>query len=64
MYDPKFNIDFYEDESDPLATFRKHYGGGVVGKNGIDPFNHDPDVLQSEREEKLREAERNSGYGE
>ena len=64
MYEPNFNSEFYEDEGDPLAAFRKQYRGAVVGKNGVDPFKDDPDVLQSNREEKLREGERNSGYGQ
>lgn len=64
MYEPNFNSEFYEDEGDPLAAFRKQYRGAVVGKNGVDPFKDDPDVIQSRREEKLRESEKNSGFGQ
>lgn len=63
MNEPNFNSEFYEDAGDPLAAFRQQYGGGVIGKNGDDPFKDDPDIQQSGREDKLREEERNKGLG-
>lgn len=53
------NSEFYEDAGDPLAKFRKKRKGAAFlnDKNGVakDPFANDPDVLQTERSEKLRE---------
>jgi len=50
---PKFSSSFYEDADDPLVGFRKKYGGALFVKKGGDPFSKDPDVLQSQRQEKL-----------
>lgn len=60
---PNFNSEFYEDAGDPLAEFRKQNRGARVGKNGKDLFANDPDVLQSAREEKLKEKIRNMDIG-
>jgi hypothetical protein len=56
---PKFNSDFYEEANDVLAGFRKQYGGARFLKKGGDPFAKDPDVVQSQRQEKLVKEIRN-----
>ena len=50
---PNFKSEFYEDAEDPLNGFRKQYGGARFKKKGGDPFAKDPDVVQSQRQEKL-----------
>ena len=61
----KYDNDFYETAGDPLKKFRKKYKGAIIAKNGKDPFNKDPDVIQSIKEEKLKERINNidiNGY--
>lgn len=60
MSESKLNTEFYEDVGDLLADFRKKYNGGLIGKNGKDPFDSDPDMIQSSRETNLREQEHRS----
>lgn len=60
---PNFDSDFYEDEGDPLSDFRKKYGGARIDKKGNDPFANDPDMIQSRRQEKLREDSLNIDLG-
>jgi hypothetical protein len=60
MSSEELNSEFYEEVGDPLAAFRRTYGGAMRDDKGKDPFAKDPDVLQSEREEKLREQESNN----
>jgi len=60
---PNFNSEFYEDAGDPLAEFRQKHGGAKINRKGKDPFANDPDVLQSQREEKLKEQTRNMDFG-
>ena len=61
--EPNFKTKFYEDVGDPLAGFRKQYRGGALDKKGKEAFAKDPDVLQAEREEKLKKDEYNNrGY--
>jgi len=57
---PNFNSEFYEDEGDLLAGFRKKNGGARMTKKGVDAFAKDPDVLQAERQEKLANEIRNA----
>ena len=52
---PNFNSKFYEDAGDLLAGFRKKNPGARFGKKGKDPYSKDPDVLQSQRQDKLVE---------
>ncbi len=54
--------EYYEEEHDPLALFRAKYGGGFIEKNGKDPFSKDVDVMQAERQEKMENDFRNSGF--
>lgn len=56
---PNFSSSFYEDAGDLLAGFRKKNGGARFGKKGADPFSKDPDVVQSQRQEKLAKEIRN-----
>lgn len=56
---PKFSSAFYEEAGDVLAPFRKKYGGALFDKKGQDPFSKDPDVVQSQRQEKLVQDIRN-----
>ena len=56
--------DFYEDADDALAGFRKTYKGGVQPlKNGKDPFDSDPDVIQAKRQDKLADDQKNMFLG-
>jgi hypothetical protein len=57
---PQFSSAFYEDAGDLLAGFRKINGGARIAKKGADAFAKDPDVLQSQRQEKLIEQIRNA----
>ena len=41
----KYDNDFYEEVGDILSPFRKQYGGALIGKNGADPFEKDPDSI-------------------
>ena len=54
-----YDNNFYEEEGDPLAHFRKTQGGGFIVKNGKDPFDKDMDVIQDGHETKLRESQGN-----
>jgi len=57
------NSEFYEDAGDQLAGFRKQYRGARKNTKGKDPFANDPDVLQSQREEKLKDDSDNINLG-
>ena len=59
----EYKSEFYESVEDPLATFRKSYGGARIGKNGIDPFEKDPDSIQGDHEQKLVEKQGNLDLG-
>ena len=51
--------DYYEDVGDPLEAFRRKVGGGMYpNKKGKIPIDKDPDVIQSKRQEKLAEQQR------
>ena len=56
----KYDNDFYEEVGDILAPFRKKYGGALIGKNGADPFEKDPDSIQGDHDEKLRTKQSNN----
>lgn len=58
----EYDNDFYEEAGDMLAGFRKQNGGGFIEKNGKDPFANDPDVRQSGRDDKLRDAEGKNSF--
>lgn len=62
MEEEKYDNEFYEDAGDILAGFRKQHGGGFIEKNGKDPFAKDPDMIQSGRDDKLKEAEGQSNF--
>jgi hypothetical protein len=62
MEKEEYDNDFYEEAGDLLAGFRKKNGGGFVVKDDKDPFANDPDVLQSGRDDKLRESEGQSNF--
>jgi hypothetical protein len=62
MDEEKYDNDFYEDAGDLLVDFRKHNSGGFIEKDGKDPFAKDSDVIQSEREDKLRDSERQGNF--
>ena len=55
-----YSNDFYEEAGDLLESFRNQYGGAFIGKNGADPFSKDPDSIQGEHEDKLRETQSNN----
>ena len=56
---PNLSGAFYEEVEDVLAPFRKKYGGARFDKKGQDPFAKDPDIIQSQRQEKLGQDIRN-----
>lgn len=56
----KYENDFYEEVGDILSPFRKQYGGALIGKNGADPFEKDPDSIQGDHDEKLRDKQSNN----
>lgn len=62
MEEEKYDNDFYENVGDLLADFRKQGGGGIIEKDGKDPFAKDPDIIQSGRDDKLREAESQGNF--
>jgi len=47
--------DYYEDAGDQLSGFRATNRGATIVKNGKDPFDSDPDVIQSVHDEKLKQ---------
>ena len=64
MSENKKNKDFYEDAGDALSGFRrKHRGGALPLKDGKDPFDNDPDMIQSRRQDKLAEDQNNMYLG-
>ena len=58
----EYDNDFYEEAGDMLAGFRKQNGGGFIVKDDSDPFDKDPDMVQSGRDDKLRDAESQSSF--
>lgn len=57
-----YENDFYEEAGDLLSGFRKKYGGALIGKDGADPFAKDPDSIQGDREDTLREKQGNNMF--
>lgn len=56
----KYDNDFYEEAGDLLSPFRRKYGGAIIGKNGADPFAKDPDSIQGEHDDTLRQKQLNN----
>lgn len=55
-----YDNDFYEEVGDLLSPFRRKYGGAIIGKDGVDPFVKDPDSIQGECDDNLREKQSNN----
>lgn len=54
-----YDNDFYEEVGDLLSPFRQKYAGALIDKDGADPFAKDPDSIQGDHDEQLRDKQSN-----